>query len=310
LFLFVVLVLALLWRFFPRRRVAETVPSASRRFSERALASSYDYVVVGSGPAACALVARLAAKTLPSGSAPSIIVIEAGSDLRHHDDGERGKRKKKKKKKKSLRFPQARVPNRWLSVTNGYNEFQQHELDWGYDVYLAKHNRWDGYARGKTLGGSGAVNAMMWVLGDPKDWDTIGHELWSWKAHIGPLFQWLNSKFDTRLVSQGNRTFKEMMQSFKLLNPVEDHQQAILDNSVPAPISVSRQMNTLSARLNPFSVLVEPLLLAGNVTVVDSALVERIVIEQGAARGVVFSVVGAGARYVGAKREVFKKEGI
>ena len=94
------------------------------------------------------------------------------------------------------------------------------------------------------------------------------------------------------------------MQSFKLFTVVEDHQKAILDGTIASPISLSRQMNSKSERLNPFSVLIEPLLLNGNVTVVDSALVERVVIEDKTARGVVFSVEGAGARFVSARQEV------
>jgi hypothetical protein len=117
----------------------------------------------------------------------------------------------------------------------------------------------------------------MWVLGDPKDWDTIKSDLWNWN-NIAPLFEWLNSKFETRLVSKANKTLISLMQSFKSLSMVDDHQHAIVNNSCSSPVSLCRQNNSLSSRQDPFSVLIEPLLLAGNVTVVDSAFVERVVI--------------------------------
>ena len=177
-------------------------------------------------------------------------------------------------------------------------------LDWAYDTYLKEHRRWDGAARGKTLGGTGAINAQMWVVGDPKDWDTIEEEQWAW-SRIAPLFEWLNGKFDTRLVSRGNRTLAAMMKAFKNMQVVEDHQQAVLEGLVASPISYTRQNNSLSERQNPFSVLVEPLLAGGQVTVVDAATVERVVLNaQREAVGVVFSVPGAGAHFVAARREV------
>lgn len=73
--------------------------SPTRRFSERGLAPEYDVIVVGTGPAGCALVARLAQKRLPSGEAPSILMLEAGADQREHDD--------------------SRVPNRWANTLLG-----------------------------------------------------------------------------------------------------------------------------------------------------------------------------------------------
>jgi choline dehydrogenase len=169
---------------------------------------------------------------------------------------------------------------------------------------MKEHGRWESVARGRTLGGSGAVNAQMWVLGDPKDWDTIGQEQWAWRR-IGPLFEWLNSKFDTRLVSKSNKTLAAMMKACKTFQVVEDHQQAILEGKVASPLSYCRQNNSASERQNPFSVLVEPLIAGGQVTVVDAATVERVVLNaKHEATGVVFSVPGSGARYVAARHEV------
>jgi hypothetical protein len=73
--------------------------SPTRRFTERGLSPEYDVIVVGTGPAGCSLVARLAQKKLPSGEAPSILMLEAGLDQRDHDD--------------------ARIPAQWWNVAAG-----------------------------------------------------------------------------------------------------------------------------------------------------------------------------------------------
>ena len=51
----------------------------SRRFSERGVRHAYDYVVVGSGPGACALVARLASHRI-EGEPASILMLEVGRE--------------------------------------------------------------------------------------------------------------------------------------------------------------------------------------------------------------------------------------
>ncbi len=59
----------------------------------------------------------------------------------------------------------------YFSVSYGIGKTVFSILDWGYETYLKNHKKWMHYARGKTLGGSATVNAQMWVLGNPKDFD-------------------------------------------------------------------------------------------------------------------------------------------
>ena len=240
-------------------------------------------MVVGTGPASCALVARLASHKI-DGESAKILVLEAGPDLRDE--------------------PSARTPSRWAEVWGGAGKYLHNVADWGFETYLKQHKRWEGVARGRTIGGSSTVNAQMWVLGDPKDWDSLSIPGWTWKT-IQPLFEWLDSKFETRTVSKKNAVLSAAMKSWKGLDVVSDHQEAILSNSVKSPISGNRQNNSIEERLNPFSVLVEPLLVSGNVRVVDSATVERIVLSEAlVATGVVFSVPDSGSYFVGATSEV------
>src|SRR5579859_1844053 len=93
---------------------------------------AYDYIVVGAGTAGCVLAARLSA-------APGarVLLLEAGSADR----------------------------TRAMTVPNAWPENLGSAADWGY---LTTSQAGAGplpYPRGRTLGGSGAINAMAHVRG-------------------------------------------------------------------------------------------------------------------------------------------------
>ena len=113
---------------------------------------SYDYVVVGAGTAGCTVATRLSAD--PS---RSVLVLEAGEP--DH--------------KRSIDVP-SEVGNLFKS-----------EVDWEY--YTEPQDAMDGrelyWPRGKTLGGSSAINAMIYIRGHPADfdeWAEMGNEGWSY----------------------------------------------------------------------------------------------------------------------------------
>ena len=63
------------------------------------------------------------------------------------------------------------------------------EYDWNYDTVPqpALENRTIFWPRGKTLGGSSSLNAMMWIRGfaaDYDDWADAAGDRWSWKSLI------------------------------------------------------------------------------------------------------------------------------
>ncbi|GAA4978872.1 GMC family oxidoreductase N-terminal domain-containing protein [Yinghuangia aomiensis] len=120
----------------------------------------FDYVVIGGGSAGCVLAARLSADP-----AASVLLLEAGGGGRR---------------------PEVDDPGRW-SETLGT------DLDWGYltEPQAAAAGRRIYWPRGKALGGSGAINAMVYVRGAPSDydrWEEMGCPGWGF-ADVLPVFR-------------------------------------------------------------------------------------------------------------------------
>jgi choline dehydrogenase len=121
----------------------------------------YDYIVIGAGSAGCVLANRLTA-----GGAHSVLLLEAGG---------------------SDRSP-------WIQVPIGYGRtFNDPRYNWMYesepDAGLGDRRQF--VPRGKVLGGSSSINAMVYVRGQPgdfDDWAAAGNPGWSWPELL-PYFK-------------------------------------------------------------------------------------------------------------------------
>ncbi len=120
-----------------------------------------DFVIVGAGSAGCALANRLSAD-----GRHTVALLEAG--------------------------PADRDP--WIHVPVGYfRTMGNPRSDWRYrteaDPGLA--GRAISWPRGRVLGGSSSINGLLYVRGQPQDydhWAQLGCSGWSW-ADVLPLFK-------------------------------------------------------------------------------------------------------------------------
>ncbi len=109
----------------------------------------YDYVIVGAGSAGCVLAARLS-----EDPDVSVLLLEAGPpDVKEN-----------------------------IHVPLGYLKLARTEVDWDYCT--APEANCDGrrlpLPRGKVLGGSSSINAMIYIRGNRADYDGWGAPGWGW----------------------------------------------------------------------------------------------------------------------------------
>jgi choline dehydrogenase len=121
----------------------------------------FDYIIVGAGSAGCVLANRLSADPKTR-----VLVLEAGD----------------------------RDKNFFIHMPAGYVQLMQTgAVDWGYHTEPQPNlnNRKLFWPRGKVLGGSSSVNAMVYIRGCHSDYDTwrqLGNAGWSY-ADCLPYFR-------------------------------------------------------------------------------------------------------------------------
>ena len=127
----------------------------------RSLHSEYDYLVVGAGSAGCALAARLSRE-----ASRRVLLIEAGPMDRH---------------------PMIHVPLGFAFL------MKAPQVNWCYrtEPEPELHYRRIDWPRGKVLGGSSAINGMVYIRGQREDyeaWAGAGNPGWSFDELL-PYFR-------------------------------------------------------------------------------------------------------------------------
>ena len=133
-----------------------------------------DYVVVGAGSAGAALAARLS-----EDPTVSVLLLEAGAPDKAME----------------------------LHVPAAFSKLFRGAYDWNYDTVPQPQleGRTVYWPRGKTLGGSSSLNAMMWVRGfaaDYDEWADAAGPAWSWDALV-PYFRRVERTADPADPTQG-----------------------------------------------------------------------------------------------------------
>ena len=132
----------------------------------------HDYIVVGAGSAGCVLANRLS-----EGGKHRVLLLEAGPEDRYL----------------------------WIHIPIGYGKTMFHKkYNWGFqtDPEPNMDGRRMYWPRGRGLGGSSSINGLIYVRGQPEDydrWAQAGNAGWGWRD-VRPYF--IKSEHNSRGASE------------------------------------------------------------------------------------------------------------
>ncbi|MFJ4192550.1 GMC family oxidoreductase [Pseudomonas sp. NPDC089534] len=251
---------------------------------------SYDYIVVGAGSSGCVVASRLS-----ENPRVRVLLIEAGASM---DDF-------------------------WVNTPAGMARlFGSERFNWRFrtapvDTLDGRQVQWD---RGKGLGGSSAINGMIYMRGQPEDydrWARLGNPGWAWNEVL-PYF--MRSESNVR----GAGPYHGELGPLCVSDPTEVHPTA-RDfitacanvgiprsddlNAPPYPAVGIRQYTIRNGqRHSAYKAFVEPVRHRSNLDILSNAHVTRILLEGQEASGV--EVLHEGQRRaITARREVILSAG-
>jgi choline dehydrogenase len=245
------------------------------------VADQFDYIIVGAGSAGCVLANRLSRDP-----AVRVALVEAGP----------------RDRSLNIRIPPAfpklfHTKYDWSLTTTSQPELKARELYW---------------PRGKTLGGSSSLNAMMWVRGAQADYDAWPAG-WSY-ADVLPYFRRAENRVGSNrgeVYGTGGPLYIEELrdpsplrtsffgacdqEGFKRLDELNDPG---IDGYAPTPVTQHR-----GRRWSAADAYLRPALKRSNLTLFVGGLAEKVILSGERATGVVISTP-RGRRSLTAGREV------
>jgi choline dehydrogenase len=254
-------------------------------------AETFDYIIVGAGTAGCVLANRLSADPRTS-----VLLLEAGGK----DDWI------------------------WIHIPVGYLYcIGNARTDWCYKTQPEPGlgGRSIGYPRGRVLGGSSSINAMLYLRGQARDYDEWAHvtgdSAWSWQ-NVLPVFMksedhWRGA--DEKHGHGGEWRVERPRLTWEIL---EAFAKAAVETGIPATSDFNRgdnegvgrfEVNQKSGvRWSAAKAFLRPAMKRPNLKVITGALVNRLRLEGTRVTGVEYSVETQ-ARYSQARRETILSAG-
>ncbi len=249
----------------------------------------YTHVIVGAGAAGCVLANRLS-----QDPGNNVALLEAGP-------------------------PDS---NPLLHMPAGVTRLASPEFDWGFSsapqAQLNNRRLW--YPQGRTLGGSTSVNAMIYVRGQPRDydrWESLGNAGWGY-ADVLPWFR--RSERHARLSDRFHGTGGELgVDQQDRYNPltrafVEAGQELGLpynddvNGERQDGITFYDQTRRDGRRESAATAFLHPVDGRQNLAVQTGALATRVLVEGGCATGVEYRQLGV-TKTIKADREIIVSGG-
>jgi choline dehydrogenase len=230
----------------------------------------FDYIVVGAGSAGCVLANRLSADPRHR-----VLLLEAGGSDNYF----------------------------WIHVPVGYLYCMGNpRTDWGFktEPVPGLNGRALNYPRGRVLGGSSSINGMIYMRGQARDydhWRQLGNAGWAWDDVL-PYFrksQDYAPGADDMHGAGGEWRVEAQRLSWPILDAfieaceevgipkIEDFNRG--DNFGVSYFKVNQRRGI---RVNTAKAFLRPALKRRNLTLMQNAEVQRIRIEDGRAKGIVF----------------------
>ncbi|MBJ7338004.1 GMC family oxidoreductase N-terminal domain-containing protein [Mycolicibacterium sp.] len=213
-----------------------------------------DYIVVGTGSAGSVLANRLSETP-----GVQVLVLEAG----------------------------ARDKDKFVHIPAAFAKLFKSDADWDYSTEPQKEldGRQIYWPRGKVLGGSSSMNAMMWVRGFAADYDEWGHaadESWSYDG----VEKYFSRIEDGPLVISPQRSPRSSTAQWLSAIAECGYRTETPNQDAPEGFCETRVTQRRGARWSAADAYLKPVLRRPNLRVITDAMVTRVVIEDGRAVGV------------------------